>query len=234
MAMAFDAATTFQSTGNDADPITFMHTPAGIPTFVSVAVLTNKITDFVDVVAVDYGSLSLTQALEIQYIPDISGRFLTLELWTGALPPGGAQTVSVDFSPDGNFSVRNIGCVTYIGGGITGGNTNSASAVSGATSSSIILTGGDSDAIVIDATQSTEFTQGFPSPVAGVGQTERWEATNVASSARVKGSTKVGAASATMAWSWNDASAFAHVAVMVSAVVAAPGPAPTGAMQGVA
>lgn len=98
-----------------SDPMTWTHTPVGVPKGVVVAIV-HGVSTTDHVVTVTYGGVSMTEVIRRT---DTATELGAAELWfLGASIPTGAQTVSVDLASATTDDIHGV-CFTLTGGANT-------------------------------------------------------------------------------------------------------------------
>ena len=211
MAITFDAVSLSGIPLVDATSVTWIHTPSGTPTFLTVAFHDQR--DDVQANSITYGGINLTQHVAITHLNNSP----TSEIWYLDNPPAGAQTVVINFSGPAGTRGQRGGAITYTGGGAPGPTATQQGTGLAAT----IDVSSDSNALVVDAMSNTTNTLSE-----GAGQTRHYGGGLVHG-----GSTEPGAATVTMSWTIGGATDRDFTLAGMS-VTEAPGPRPPGAMGG--
>lgn len=193
MAVAFDAASSTSVSSSALTSLTWLHTPAGTPTSVAVAVHRYHIAA-PTISGITYGGNALTLATQ-------SATFASsnVEIWgsDGVSLPSGAQNIVITFSGTGANCIA--GAVTVTGSNTTTCFSASGSTTGSSTSPSFALSGTSVGELVVDIVGN----ENADSPMTqGGSQALRWGTIVIAGSGQAgAGSTLAGAAgSTTMSW----------------------------------
>lgn len=187
MAVAFDAAASFQG---GANPATWTHTPVGIPSSVGVAI--HYYDDMAPIISVTYGGSNLTK-LASATSASVGGAANHTEIWgsDGLTLPTGAQTVAITFTSSyfceaGSVTVTSSNTTTCFSNGASNTDPTFSTTISvactSATGELVLAIGADSAGALLTVTGS---------------QTSRWGTTGWESA----GATQIGAATVTPTWS---------------------------------
>lgn len=233
MAVAFDAVTTQAGVATN-----FNHTPVGTPTAaVFTAHWRGNADATSDLTGVTYGGVAMTEEAYIDHYGNTSGPGGTgvdvCQVWTLANPSAGVQAVAITRA--GSAALYEVYTLTTVTGSATSGAfgtpvTSYQSSNASADTGDGLTVSSETDGLVIDAlsTQETE------DHTVVAGQTERWDLSD-GSLQRGCGSTKPGATSVNVGWTWITNTRYAYIGIgIVPPAGAAQAPAAPTACNAVA
>ena len=218
MAAAHDKTTTQAGVRTD-----FTHTPVATPTLAEFKAHWRPSDSVSEITAMSYGGQSMTLKSYIDKVggtsaPSVSGDDIA-EVWTLENPPSGAQTVSI--TTTGATPTREVyALTTYTGTPLSGATGTPKTAYhDGNSENSVQITGvvSETDGLVSDVLTTQESEDHTPDG----GQTERYDLSDSTLS-RGCGSTKPGAASVTVGWSWTTNTRYAYIALPIKPAAAGP------------
>lgn len=204
-AVISDSSSSASTGSNTAQTLSWSHTANGTDRIVVVGVSINANTA---VSSVTYGGLPLTKIVAYE-----SGNAVRASLWYLINPPTGLQTVRVNMSATARF-VAGAHSYTGVNQQIPLG-TPAVSRGTSMTSASLNVLSNTNEIVVDVFVRRGDLTS---NPItAGSGQTSRWNTrttvNNNSSGVTGGGSSKVGALSTTMSWSWPSKRAWAIAGV---------------------
>ena len=229
MAVAFDAVTTQAGVATAFD-----HSPCGTPTLAIFTALWRASSDgTADLTAVTYGGAAMTQLAYTDASGNADGPPSTgtdvVEIWVRENPSSGVQAVSITRA--GSNALREVYALTTVTGSATSSATGtpvtaSSDANTATDTGSGLTVSSETGGLVIDALS----TQEAEDHTVVAGQTERWDLSD-GTVQRACGSTKPGATSVNVGWTWTTPTRYAYAAVgIVPPAGAAQAPkAPTAA-----
>jgi len=167
MALAVDSTST-KTQNNGSFPLSWTHTPVGSPNLVVVGLAAIGEEDFVRVMSVTYGALSLTDSGSSAQGP---GAGIKSAFWYGVSPSSGPQTITI--TTDYDQSITAVGCCFAFTGANTSSPITAVTGIGSTGSTASITTGNSSGSMCLSLLGVDEIHDTITATVGG-GETQQF------------------------------------------------------------